>query len=773
MTEINVVQLARFNTTNAASNTEWITTLKQPVVLNQGDTAVVSKAYLDTRLNTGGNIVIPADLPLSITMYYYMMFPPDGTSLNKTDGTPPVDLPDTPAAAPGNPTIFPPNAPPAQPATSSLNPCDLKLFVANFQNAVTGNWEQYQLGSTPSFNPGIPTNDGVPIPPYTKFNSPPLYTYTYNPDDFASNYVNQCWAGELPLLLVTSPISGGFAKSIPFTKVWNYTLKAGSYSPDQLAEIITRAMSGISPGGLGAAGTSLTNNYDAYSQFGTNTEGSNGKNAFLAKGQQVAIYNDQTDAPLPTPIKGYQDDVWTTGMLYNSNDPSFISQNSGSQANCILASFVKGCDIPNEYLDFNNNTTQDSITNPLCFQQLKYQAGYSVVTVEGNGAPIPQPPPAPPLPGPNYPSIGLGIIDYTSPVIGCPQPELLYNDLAGVFQWGYTHTPLLELPTGGGVPGQNTGTNPIEVVKIIKTINIGFIPPAPANNYFDPVTSKVNITEHTKHSGVLFKSLEPASFWQGILGFDLNAITFTQDEVWGANRTIDYPKFFNATTSGFVGLSNNFNYNNIGSNTDNLNQPPYLGPVPLYPTKSGTTQEGTGELTYTNLLNSARWFGEQYILQNNSIAGRDPRSFEPYLDPLDFPYATFFPYFYEEYASALTATNPISAISPPLSNVENVGHYLVEIIAYGGDKEFINTNTVYQIKNIISSYYSSSGNFQSSPFPDSYVYTHTGETQIIHFFKIRILDPYTMDTATNIGPSSSVYVQFNKALTPVALAQPS
>ena len=768
MTEINVVQLARFNTTNAASNTEWTTTLKQPVVLNQGDTAVVSKAYLDTRLNTGGNIVIAADLPLSITMYYYMMFPPDGTSLNKTDGTPPVDLPDIPASAPlGNPTIFPPNAPPAQAATSSLNPCDLKLFVAPFYNAVGGDWQEYQFGSTPSFAPNQPANDGVPIPPYTKFNSPPLYGYPQDLTIYDNNLINQCWAGELPLLLVSVPQHGAsISDSIPFTKVWNYTLKAGSYSPDQLAEIITRAMSGISPGGLGAAGATLTNNYDAYSQFGTSSEGSNGKNAFLAKGQQIALYDDQNDKVIPTPIVGYQDDVWRQGMIYNSNDPSFISQNSGSQANCILASFVKGCDIPNAYLDNFNNMTEDASSNPLCFQQIKYQAGYSAVTLGGNG-------PSNPPPAPTYPSIGLGIFDYTSPVIGCPQPELLYNDLAGVFQWGYTHTPLLELPTGGGVPGQNTGTNPIEVVKIIKTINIGFTYPQVPRTYFDPVKSKVNITEHTKHSGVLFKSLEPASFWQGILGFDLNAITFTQDEVWGANRTIDYPKFFNATTSGFVGLSNNFNYNNIGSDTDNLNQPPYLGPVPLYPTKSGTTQEGTGELTYTNLLNSARWFGEQYILQNNFLVGYDARAVQTLVPTIQFPYATFFPYFYEEYASALTATNPISAISPPLSNVENVGHYLVEIIAYGGDKEFINTNTVYQIKNIVSSYYNSSGSFQSSPFPDSYTYTHTGETQIIHSFKIRIIDPYTMDTATNIGPSSSIYVQFSKALTPVAVAQPS
>ena len=94
-------------------------------------------------------------------------------------------------------------------------------------------------------------------------------------------------------------------------------------------------------------------------------------------------------------------------------------------------------------------------------------------------------------------------------------------------------------------------------------------------------------------------------------------------------------------------------------------------------------------------------------------------------------------------------------------------------IAYGKDKEMITNNTVYQIKSIVSSYYQSSGSFQSQPFPDTYSYNHVGETQVIHSFKVRIIDPYTMDTATNLGPSSSVYIQFNKGLDKIALAQPS
>lgn len=770
MTESNVVQLARFNTTNFASNTEWTTTLKQPIILNQGDTAVVSKAYLDTRLNTGGNIVIPTDLPLSITMYFYMMFPPDGTSLNIADGTPAIDLPQGPIV---NPTAFPPNAPPALSAASSLNPTDLTLYACpylatwtSFQPAPL--WEPYQFGSQ-GFDGQHPQplNDGVPVPPYASFNTPPVYNYPRSATQNA-NTINQSWAGELPLLLVTTPKTftpPTVDDSVPYTKIWNYTLKAGSYSPDQLAEIITRAMSSISP----TNSDQLANNYNAFTQFGTGNAGANDKNAFLAKGQQIAIIPEPNNTQARAiPMTPYIDGVWKDGMAYTSNDPSFNQQVGSYQADCILASFVAGCDIPPAYLN-EINATAGGLLNPLCFQQIKFQAGWSAVQdPNGRGIPVDNIPPA----------AAQTIFQYTTPIIGCPQPELLYNDQAGLFQFGYTHTPLLELPSGGGVPGQNTGTNPIEVVKIIKTTNIDFREQAAStiNNefYFAPATSQVNITEHTKHSGVLFKSMEPASFWQGILGFDLPNICFPQEAVWGSQRTITYPQFFNATTSGFVGLANNFNYNNIGDTTDNLNQPPYLGPVPLYPTKAGADPEGTGELTYTNLLNSARWFGEQYLLKNNNLWGVvNPPGPIPYKSVVyNFPYATFFPFFYEEYASALAATNPISAIIPPLSNVENVGHFLIEIVAYGADKEFINNDTVYQVKSILSSYYNSAGSFQTSPFPDSYVYTHTGETQIIHSFKVRIIDPYTMNTATNIGPSSSVYLQFNKQLTPVVVAQP-
>jgi len=748
MTETSVVQLARFNSTDYASNTEWRTTLQNSIVLNEGDTAVISKAYLDSRLNAGGNIVIDKDIDLRLTYYFYQMFSPDGTSLQTLNGTPKVDT-----GTPGMPV----NTPPAVPAVSTLNPNDLSLWANSFRLGPyrdangyhtfdDGQWAQYQpgTGTTPgdlTQNPYL--NDGVPVSPWDYINSPARADPTPIPTP------NQCYAAEIPLLLTSVPTGAAGTpnnvdNSIPYTKEWFYTLKAGSYAPAELAELITRAMSSIQQIGQEVS------SYTAYEQFGTSTT-TLPLNSFLAKGQCISLINFPVGAvtldnfnPVP-PYGGNPfttDTAWMNGMTYATNDtnnPLF------PQSNYILSTFLTDAFIPRNYTTFQFEPDTNSQTNPIIFQQTHYTSGY--LTQQGA----------------NF----IGMTSYESPLIGCSEPELVWNDQAGVFQFTYTHTPLQELPTGGGAAGTNTGSNPIEVVKIVKTINMDIQFENPGTPYFP---GRVNICEHTKHSGIIFQRMEPVEFWSGILGFDVPAITVKVEDIWGSGRTINFAKFKAVTTSGFVGLQNNFNYRNVGPAIDpsigNLNNPPYMGPAPVYPTPGPGSKLGAlqGPLTYSNLLNSGRWFAEDYLLRNPTAFGAMPQG--------NFPYATFFPFFYEEYASALTATNPISALRGPLSNQENVGHYLIEIIAYGKDQEMITNETVYQIKSIVSSYYQSSGSFQSQPFPDAYTYEHVGETQVIYSFKVRIIDPYTMDTAKNLGPSSSVYIQFNRALNKISLSQP-
>lgn len=747
MTEINVVQLARFNATDYASNTEWTTTLKQPIILNQSDTAVVSKAYLDSRLNSSGNIIIPIDTVLTLQYYFYYMFPPDGASTT-------IANPDT--------TTYPLNQiQQNNNAWTDMNPIDDCLFATRMNDiwATLNPIEPNIYCELWQGNIDVdPPNDdlrGAPQPPYKNFDEWQGTPFPNLPNPQATKIpINQSLAGQFPLLLTT--IAETAQDSKPFKKQWQYTLKAGSYSNDELAEIITREMSKIQ------TNQPAVSSYSPDQQFGA-TEIPANLNAFLAKGSQIVVKEliDTNGSGVPTSatdpawylegIPRYSDRVvQRNGMKFVSNvatdPPTPVAQQL-----CVFSEFLTDTRIPSQLLAPHLYETSGNPENPLCFIPSKYQAQMTM---------------------PNYFFAsnnykGTAVLEYTTPVVGVNTPELQYNDQAGIFQFAYLHTPLLQLPTTGKA---NTGeSNPIEVVKLIKTINFDFydIEPAPPTAFWNPTVSSVKITEHTKHSGIIFHSMEPKSFWQDILGFDVPNITFTDAQVYGPASIMTYEIFNKVTTSGYVGLNQNFSLIDNGTVSINQNQPAYTTPFPFDAVYQPT---GNAESTYTNLLNSARWQWEHYLCKNPLIFSQQQNG---YVLWGVMSWDNIFKNYYEEYSSALVSTNPLQAVTPPLSSISNVGHYLIEIVAYGGDKEFINNETVYQVKSILSSYYSSPNEFLTSPFPDSYVYTHTGETQVIHSFKVRIIDPFTMETAKNLGPSSSLYLQFNKALNKISLQQPT
>ena len=752
MTEINVVQLARFNATDYASNTEWTTTLKQPIILNQSDTAVVSKAYLDSRLNSSGNIIIPIDTVLTLQYYFYYMFPPDGASTS-------IANPDS--------TIYPLNQ--IQQNDNSwtdMNPIDDCLFVTRMNDIwatlnpiePTIHCDLYQgnIETYPQAKPALLT--GVPEPPYKDQDLWQGILFPNLPNfNVDKETINQSIAGQFPLLLTTIAETAQLSK--PFKKQWQYTLRAGSYSNDELAEIITREMSKIQ------TNQPAVSSYSPDQQFGA-TEIPANLNAFLAKGSQIVVKDlinvnggpvpgSETDDPwYLNGIARYSDKiVQRTGMKFVSNvatePPTPVAQQL-----CVFSEFLTDTKIPPNLLTTYLRDTSGNPQNPLCFIPSKYQAQMTMPNYYNQG---------------NNEYKGTAVLEYTTPVVGVNTPELQYNDQAGIFQFAYLHTPLLQLPTTGKA---NTGeSNPIEVVKLIKTINFDFydyVAPPGYVDFYNARDSAVKITEHTKHSGIIFHSMEPVSFWQDILGFDVPNITFTDAQVYGPASIMTYELFNKVTTSGYVGLNQNFSLIDNGPVSINQNQPAYTTPFPYDAVYQPT---GNAESTYTNLLNSARWQWEHYLCKNPLIFEQIPNGGPTMWGVMSWD--NIFKNYYEEYSSALVSTNPLQAVTPPLSSISNVGHYLIEIVAYGGDKEFINNETVYQIKSILSAYYSSPNEFLTSPFPDSYVYTHTGETQVIHSFKVRIIDPYTMETAKNLGPSSSLYLQFNKALNKISLQQPT
>ena len=112
-------------------------------------------------------------------------------------------------------------------------------------------------------------------------------------------------------------------------------------------------------------------------------------------------------------------------------------------------------------------------------------------------------------------------------------------------------------------------------------------------------------------------------------------------------------------------------------------------------------------------------------------------------------------------------TNVISADTIPTVK-DQAGHYLISIEGY--NSIYLNEKSKYEIKSIVSSYFVSQGSFVAQVFPESYRYFHVGAPISLSNLKIRILDPYTLEEA-EIGPNSSVYIQVDKMLTELAIAQ--
>jgi hypothetical protein len=112
-------------------------------------------------------------------------------------------------------------------------------------------------------------------------------------------------------------------------------------------------------------------------------------------------------------------------------------------------------------------------------------------------------------------------------------------------------------------------------------------------------------------------------------------------------------------------------------------------------------------------------------------------------------------------------TNVLNAATIPTVR-ESTGHYLVEITGYNSN--YIDNESKYEIKAIVSAYWVSAGSFVSVPFPDSYNFFGTGAPITLSGLKVRILDPFTMKEPV-IGPNSSIYLQINKMLSEQAVAQ--
>ena len=603
-----------------------------------------------------------------------------------------------------------------------------------------------------------------------------------------SAYIGDAWIKGVGFTMsgvgVVDKYPGEAMLQTPITKTWKYTLKAGSYSPSDLADIMTKNMAEIQT-------NKTTTSINPPQLFGGSK--ATNLNNFLIKGTAISVdlnVNTTPDAPITMPddfinANRYDDGLVQSGrMLFSSNSAEFASQ---PQHAGVFSNFLIDTPFNTDYFDpsyqlfygfYNllnspfknplpvnptNLTTQ--FTNPIMFMPSHYSMGYGNAWSAVNSGSF---------------DVGVGnwYREYASSIVGASEISLEYNPDSEVFQFTYMHTPLMEQPLTAGASSTDA-SEPVEVVKIIKTNNVNINAGYQGDRNY--AVGEVKVCEQTRHSGIIFQSMEPQSFWQNIMGFDVPNITVSAEEIWGVNRTLTFEKFTKITTSGYVGIENNFNTTMTAKGTattgntvpvvPNKNAPAYLAPFPT-PTLANKTPTSF-VYTYTQLMNSDEWILENYILQNDVM------------QPLNTPEGDFVPCYdygalageygdyYEEYSSALNTTNPLQAIQIPLSQANGSGHYLVEIVGYNNNvNDFINDNSIYAIKSIVASYYVSPNSFVTQPFADPATYEHIGDSVYINKFRIRLLDPITMKVATPLGPNSSVYLQLGKQLSKLALTQP-
>lgn len=691
---------------NKISNSEWEVSLKQTVIINNGDAISMRNVFLDTRQTNSNAVIIEQDTVLELEHYFYQMLPPDMWSDDLV-----VNTPDA-----WKYTVF-------GAAYDIIMDVRNELGIA----VMTPNHGYYNNGTPPTS--GTPSNDSG---------------------------TNQTLSFEIPMILRENKLDGG----APITKTWKYVLKAGTYQYDDLALILTRAMSSI-PNPLSA----------------TNAMASTSGNAFIC-GELGKNYID--------------------GNSTNPSIESYTTSYNGKQG--VFTEFLSNINVPTSLLNPTYNGAGVSFTNPFTIAT----GGKMLLAAAGA----------------TYANRTV----FANQVVGSTEVAVTFNDQASKFQFQYSHTPVQSaanviepiasnppssITTSAGAPIESVmlcgsinnineqpinqqqaasydqdGNNPPNLIQgtLYQITQLGFIVDivdggnTNPNIDWSPIggseTASVgdqftmsdatggfpqsigpfqiygcfviavnptqpsltqNLCRYTKHSGIMFKRMEPVSFWQDILGFDVPKLLVTDNEL--LNRNMTFLRFKNITTEGFMGQTDNFDFGY---------------PTPIYPIKTPAPDF----YSYLPLGKSSGVAADisvqQVLAMTEAVAVYSDTNVQP-----------FYPWTFTS-----IATIPIEANAFAVGSKDTSGHSLIEL-TLGYQNQLVNNSNTYQVKGVVSNYYTSSGSFSTAPFPDSYVYQHYGEPIQLSSIKIRALDPITMTNLAGLGPNSCVYLQVTKPITDV------
>ena len=655
-----VIQLASFNSSNRVDNAEWSNHTKESVSINQGDTVVVSKAYLDTRLSNTGDIIIAEDLEVSLELYFYWVNDGNNGDYGLQD--------------------FEPFPQPVYYNVASIQP-------------------RYCVMSTPYTHPFLKYNDG---------------TGSLDP---TSQWTRQAflYADGRPYLVVYTDHNGN---ETPYTQWWRYTIKAGSYTPDGLASILTTSMANVRKDDVRTLKQGRPSQWlqkDTTDQiwdepFLLNTtqwahcelkvENHQGEKDGLIINNYVSIIPND-GRPTPNLNPGYDP--------YSPNPNIWIPPQS-----LACKSIISDYPIQNPSLNLPTNITDPKNFYLYPLKKL-YTGAYNFFGGEDNDG------------GETH-----WVSKYNFPILGATEISLVYNDASSVFEWQYLHTPILQATTTTGASGDYQ-----EVVGLVKTDNL-FQYPDSDGGYI--LNGNISMCKLDRKSGVMFRSMNPPSFWFDLLGFD-PSIVVQDSEVMGEITTttkFPYKRFLDITTGGFLGIADNFDQSVVP-----VNEP--FNPSILNAPK----------LLLFNAITDIWELIEDFL-------GQDPAEAEGMVNILGDALYNGVNLHYDSRWFQSISTVPLQAIRAPLNQgSDNAGHQLVEITGY--QSNFLNEQDRYEIKAIISSYYVSPNSFTTSPFQDTYIYTHIGAPININTYTVRILDPLTMQKVKTLGTNSTIYLQITKS----------
>jgi len=256
------------------------------------------------------------------------------------------------------------------------------------------------------------------------------------------------------------------------------------------------------------------------------------------------------------------------------------------------------------------------------------------------------------------------------------------------------------------MPYYGTATAEVQTNEIITINKNEYLPPSAGATGF-PINAYSERFFYSKaNSGIALTSLSssPSGFWDNICGFDLNKLTVQAKYEVLDPAIIGNPREFLVVTQQSL--------------------IPYID-----------YQEGVN-ITAPFLIN------DMSISKNSNFPTEAIKTVGEQIE--------------------VAGINSIYADNVILNNVNENAYYLLEI-----ESKFKNnllTSDFGNMKNIcgIANTYFNSSNFTSTNSADSFIYQHSGESQMLQSFGIRILDS-SKSLASGLGPDNTVFLQIIKA----------